>query len=103
MNYSVIVPAYNEERWLPETLTVLKRAMAAVDRPAEIVVVDNNSTDETARVAMAHGARVVFEAHNQISRARNTGARAATGAYLIFLDADTLVEAALIGKALELP
>src|SRR5262249_53858968 len=56
---------------------------------AEIVVCDNNSTDATARIAAEGGARVVFEPVNQISRARNTGARAARGRYLVFVDADT--------------
>ena len=58
-----------------------------------LIVVDNNSTDATAAVAKAHGATVVFEPHNQISRARNAGARAAIEAgcqQLVFIDADTL-------------
>ena len=41
----------------------------------EVVVCDNNSTDRTAEIARAAGARVVFEPFNQIARARNTGAR----------------------------
>jgi glycosyltransferase involved in cell wall biosynthesis len=56
---------------------------------SEVVVCDNNSTDRTAEIAAAHGARVVFEPINQISRARNTGARAATGDWLLFIDADS--------------
>jgi len=66
------------------------------------VVVDNNSSDQTAEFARRFGARVVFEPINQISRARNTGAHHARGRYLIFLDADTRVPAALLQKTLKL-
>lgn len=55
----------------------------------EIVVCNNNSTDATPKIAEAAGAKVVFEPINQIARARNTGANAATGDWLIFVDADS--------------
>jgi glycosyltransferase involved in cell wall biosynthesis len=55
----------------------------------ELIVCDNNSTDRTAEIARAAGARVVFEPHNQISRARNSGAAVATGNWLLFVDADS--------------
>src|SRR5262249_47122877 len=55
----------------------------------ELVVCDNNSTDRTAGIARAAGAKVVFEPHNQISRARNRGASAASGEWLVFIDADS--------------
>jgi len=100
IKYSVIIPAYNEEDWLPQTLTRLKIAMAGSPLPGEIIVVDNNSTDKTAQIAAAHSARVIFEPRNQISRARNAGAGAARGDYLIFLDADTLLSPGLLKKAL---
>jgi glycosyltransferase involved in cell wall biosynthesis len=100
-NYSVIIPAYNEEPWLPDTLDALQKAMAAMDLPGEVIVVDNNSTDRTSEIASVHGAVVVFEPMNQISRARNAGARAAEGQYLIFLDADTIISTALLKKALD--
>ena len=64
----------------------------------ELVVCDNNSTDRTAEIARAAGATVVFEPVNQISRARNRGAAAATGDWLLFVDADSLPSAALIGE-----
>ena len=99
----MIVPAYNEETLLPATL---KSVVAAVEGcglsgRAEIIVVDNNSTDRTAEIAMQAGARVVFEPHNQISRARNAGGQAATGKFLVFLDADTQLTTALLVRALE--
>jgi len=98
--YSIIIPAYNEEKWLTRTLPYLKKAMETLDVSGEVIVVDNNSTDGTARVARRHNARIVFEPVNQISRARNTGARIAKSRYFIFLDADTLLAPALLQNAL---
>ena len=101
LDYSVIIPAYNEQDWLAQSLPVVHQAMEAVAEPGEVIVVDNNSSDRTAEVAREHGARVVFEPINQISRARNVGARAAHGRYLIFLDADTLLPPELLRTALD--
>jgi len=100
VSYSIIIPAYNEEELLPATLEAAAAAMATVDRPGEIIVVDNNSTDATARVAEAHGARVVFEPVNQIARARNAGAAAAKGGTFVFLDADTFLPPDVLRQAL---
>lgn len=101
-DYSVVVPAYNEEAGLPAMLAAIRQAMAAAPWAGEIVVCDNNSTDRTAEVARAAGARVVHEPHNQIARARNSGARAAAGRWLVFVDADTFVPAPALREALEL-
>ncbi len=100
VDYSVIIPAFNEEELLPRTLTLLKEAMKSTPRLGEVIVVDNNSTDATGAVAARLGARVVSEPVNQISRARNVGARAAAGKHFIFLDADTEPTAALLEAAL---
>ena len=100
--YSIILPAYNEAAELPRTLAAVRAAMAACPQPGECVVVDNNSTDGTAEVATAHGAdRVVGEPVNQIARARNAGAAAAKGHFLIFVDADTRIPARLLSATLE--
>jgi len=64
----------------------------------EVVVCDNNSTDRTAELAKAAGARVVFEPVNQIARARNAGAAAASGDWLLFLDADSHPSAGLFAE-----
>lgn len=89
---SIVVPAFNEERLLGESLAQIKLA-AGVFAPRgwdhELIVCDNNSTDRTAEIARAAGARVVFEPVNQIARARNCGAAAATGDWLVFVDADS--------------
>jgi glycosyltransferase involved in cell wall biosynthesis len=96
---SFIVPAYNEERLLGATLDALHAAGRAVDERYELVVVDDGSTDGTALVAERHGARVVGVTHRQIAATRNSGARAAAGALFIFVDADTLVNEALVRAA----
>jgi glycosyltransferase involved in cell wall biosynthesis len=101
IDYSVIIPAYNEEQHLPDALKILKEAMRSIAfLEGEIIVVDNNSDDKTAEVAKRAGAQVVFEAHNQISRARNRGAAAASGKYLVFLDADTHISSGILKQAL---
>ena len=100
--YSVVIPAYNEEKFLPDTLKYLNEVMYTVEHNGEIIVVDNNSTDGTSEVAAEYGARVVFEPHNQISRARNTGAINSNGKYIIFLDADTHISPQLFSKAMQM-
>ena len=100
IEFSVIIPAYNEEKLLPRTLSHLHKAMQSLKYTGEVIVVDNNSTDGTAEIARQHDATVVFEPFRQISRSRNTGGRTATGKFLIFLDADTMVSANLLTTAL---
>ena len=92
MRISVVMPAFNEERLIGESLRHVKTAMTAFSRrnwQSELIVCDNNSTDRTAELARAAGAIVVFEPVNQIARARNRGAAAATGDWLVFVDADS--------------
>lgn len=98
MKVSVVVPAFNEEKLLGETLGRIHDARRAFDDLGwshELVVCDNNSTDRTSAIALSAGAKVVFEPVNQIGRARNTGAKAATGQWLIFVDADSHPTSAL--------
>jgi glycosyltransferase involved in cell wall biosynthesis len=89
---SIVVPAYNEERLLGSSLAQMRAAAAAFAArgwDVELIVCDNNSTDRTADIARAAGATVVFEPVNQIARSRNRGAAAATGDWLVFVDADS--------------
>jgi len=88
---SFIVPAHNEEAVLGETLRCINQAAANADRPFELIVVDDASTDRTAEIAREHEAQVVAVALRNIAAVRNAGARAATGDPLIFVDADTLL------------
>lgn len=89
---SIVVPAYNEERLLAGSLTQMQAAAAAFTARGwdfELIVCDNHSTDRTPEIARAAGAIVVFEPVNQIARARNRGAAAAGGDWLVFVDADS--------------
>ena len=98
MKVSVVVPAFNEERLLAGSLRSIRVAAGAFERRGwawELIVCDNNSTDRTADIARAAGATVVFEPVNQIARARNAGAAAATGDWLLFVDADSQPSAEL--------
>ena len=92
---SVVIPAFNEAAYLGPTIDAVRRSFETLPaechvRP-EIIVVDNASTDGTADVARALGTQVVTEPLRGVARARNAGARAASGEILVFLDADTLV------------
>ncbi|MFC1877621.1 glycosyltransferase [Thermodesulfobacteriota bacterium] len=101
IDYSIIIPAYNEEVYLPKTLASVKESMNALNEfRGEIVVTNNNSTDRTAAIAEESGARVIFEEHRQISRARNAGAQEALGRYFIFIDSDTTISPVLLKKTL---
>lgn len=104
MDYSIIIPAYNEEKLLPATLDALNDIKKELTDTftGEIIVVDNNSDDKTPEIAQAKNAKVVFEPVNCIARARNAGVQAAQGTYLIFIDADTIVSMELIRKTLVL-
>ena len=92
MKISIIIPAFNEERLLAETLSCAQNGLSEFSKvgwEGELIVCDNNSTDRTAEIARQAGATVVFEPVNQIARARNCGAAAATGDWLLFIDADS--------------
>ncbi len=84
---SVVIPAYNEERLLPLCLKSLTKQDYAGEY--ETIVVDNASTDNTARVALAMGARVVCENKRSPAYARQRGLEAAKGDIVAFIDADT--------------
>ena len=91
---SIVIPAFNEAKYLPETIRAAHNACSVLGQAgweSELVVCDNNSTDDTDVVARAHGARVVFEPFNQIAASRNTAGKAANGDWLVFVDADTQV------------
>ncbi len=102
---AVIVPAYNEEKYLPSTVAAIKLAInytpAYFQSTIDVLVVDNNSTDKTSSVATSLGCRVIVEPIQSIARARNAGASAANSKYLMFVDADTLIPASAIATVLE--
>lgn len=94
MRFSVIIPAYNEEKFLPRLLQSIEVARSNYyggRDQIEVIVADNDSSDRTAEAATGHGARVVHVAKRRIAAARNGGARAALGEILCFIDADSAV------------
>jgi len=99
MKLSVIIPAYNEEKYIADTLSKVKQAIQEnnIDNNDwELIVCDNNSVDKTVQIAQQYGAILIHEPINQISRARNTGASIAKGHWLLFIDADTYPNASLM-------
>lgn len=100
---SFILPAYNEEKLIGQTLATLRASAAQTlgARPFEIIVANDASTDRTAEIAREAGARVVDVRKRQIAAVRNAGAREAKGDVFIFVDADTLVPPEVLAAALE--
>jgi glycosyltransferase involved in cell wall biosynthesis len=97
---SFIIPAYNEEVLLGQTLRAVHDAGGALGEQFEVIVADDASTDRTAAIAQEHGARVVTSGSRQIAATRNAGARAASGEMLLFVDADTTVNQAAVRAAI---
>ncbi len=97
---SVIIPAFNEANYLPETFLRLAAAerlfRSDSDAAVQIIVVDNGSTDRTPELAQSAGATVIHESERNIARVRNAGAAIAVHDVLIFLDADTLIPPELL-------
>lgn len=102
MLISVVIPAFNEEAYLGETLASLNRSKAILEGEgslqAEIIVVDNDSDDSTADVARDLGATVIRETQHNVAKVRNTGARLSHGDILVFVDADTIVPDKLLSR-----
>jgi len=89
---SVVMPAWNEEKYIGptlESLFVAVRALEGAGGRAEVIVVDNASTDGTPEIAGAFPVRIVREEVRRISTVRNRGVRESAGEYLAFLDADS--------------
>jgi glycosyltransferase involved in cell wall biosynthesis len=98
---SFIVPAHNEEQFIGATLRAIDLAARCIADPYELIVVDDASTDRTAQIAAAAGARVERVEYRQISRTRNAGARIANGDRFIFVDADTTISESVVRAALQ--
>jgi peptidoglycan/xylan/chitin deacetylase (PgdA/CDA1 family)/GT2 family glycosyltransferase len=84
---SVVIPAYNEENYLLSCLESIRKQDYAGEY--EVIVVDNASTDNTAKIALNWGAEVVDESKRSPACARQKGAEVATGEIIAFIDADT--------------
>jgi len=104
MKVSVVIPAFNEEKLLGACLDSVRAAFAAQPGGTEheVVVCDNNSSDGTAALAASRGVKTVFEPLNRIGCARNSGAAAASGEWLLFIDADSRLSPDTLKKTLRL-
>lgn len=99
MTYSVIIPIYNAERYLPACLD----SVLAQNTPSEYeaILVDDGSTDGSGTLCDRYAAgdrrfRVIHQENAGASAARNAGIRVAKGQYILFLDADDLLEPGLL-------
>ena len=89
MKLSVIIPAHNEEHFLPACLDAIEQAQEGFEHEVERIVVLNRCTDGTESIARERDCRVVHEDAPNLSRIRNAGAAAATGELLVTIDADS--------------
>ncbi len=86
---SIVIPAYNEEKYLVKTLESVSRIITTI--PFEIIGVNNASTDRTQKVFEVLGVRSVYANKKGLSQARAAGIRAARGEIIIQVDADAVV------------
>ena len=87
--FSVLIPARNEENFLPGCLDSIKVAATPFPDQVEIIVALNRCNDHTEEIALKHGAKVVHDDSRNLARIRNAAARAATGEIIITIDADS--------------
>lgn len=85
--FSVVIPCYNEADYIANTLKSLKAQQTTAKY--EVIVVDNNCSDETVKIAKKYGARIITELQPGVCAARQAGAEAAKGEIIISTDADT--------------
>ncbi len=89
MKISVIIPAFNAEKWIAQSL---EGVLSQSYKDLEIIVIDDGSTDRTAAIASGYPTvRVISQPNGGLSVARNRGVEAATGDYIHFLDVDDLI------------
>lgn len=86
--FSVVIPCLNEAPSLQVCLIEIRQAADVLNLPYEIVVADNNSTDDSTRIAREYGARVVSVAKRGYGSALHAGILAARGQVVVFADAD---------------
>lgn len=82
---SVIIPCYNSARYLAETI---ESVLAQTYPRVEIILIDDGSSDETAKIAQGYPVNYVYQTNRGISAARNTGFLHSQGKYVLFLDHD---------------
>lgn len=89
--FSVVIPARNEARFLPQCLEALQAAASFAACTLEPIVVLNRCTDETEQIARAHGCTIVHCDEKNLSAIRNAGVSQASSEFVTTLDADSVV------------
>lgn len=89
--FSIIIPACDEAQFLPACLDAIDRAAELLGETVEVIVADNESRDRTAEIARDRGARIVSVPDKCLSAVRNRGAETASGRYVAFIDADSIM------------
>ncbi|MBI2409473.1 glycosyltransferase family 2 protein [Candidatus Kaiserbacteria bacterium] len=101
MRISFVIPAYNEEKNLPKCLDSVARELARTHCDAEVIVVNNASTDRTGELARGYSwVRVVDESRKGLTRARQAGFAASSGDIIANIDSDTVVPEGWLAKVL---
>ncbi|HET7218046.1 MAG TPA: glycosyltransferase [Vicinamibacterales bacterium] len=96
---SVIVPCYNQGRFLSDAI---ESALRQTHAPAEVIVVDDGSIDETAAVVARYpSVRYMRQQNNGAPSARNAGLRASGGEFVVFLDADDRLVPDALARGIE--
>lgn len=90
MNISVVVPSFNEEKYLEPTLRKLKR-LKGNGKTVEIIVSDGGSTDRSVKIAKKYADKVIISKQRGIGFGKNLGVQLATNGIIAFTDADTVV------------
>ncbi len=102
MRISFVIPAYNEERLLPICLDAIKRELSHTQCDAEVIVVNNASTDSTREVALRYEwLQVIDEPNKGLVRARHAGYKVSTGDIIANVDSDTILPNGWIEKVLK--
>lgn len=98
MKISVVIPVYNEEKYIA---SCLQSIVSQIEKPDEIIIVDNNCTDKTAEIAKKFGVKIIREKKQGIIPARNAGFDAAKYEIIARTDADVILPFDWISKIKE--
>jgi glycosyltransferase involved in cell wall biosynthesis len=94
--FSILIPARNEENYLPGCLDAIKLAATPFPGQVEIIVALNRCTDHTEGIALKYGAKVVHEDGRNLAKIRNAAAKAATGEIIVTIDADSRMTSGML-------
>ncbi len=86
---SIVIPAYNEEKYLPKTLESISRQSW---QNYELIIVDSESEDRTVEIAKSYGAKIVEAPRGNIGLCRKKGAEKASGDFIVSASADTVYD-----------